>query len=149
MGTHDHLALKDAARCAIEDGLEQFATLAMGHSMVDHQRGVRMLLALEEINPAQGDLRPLAAAAHEGLPTQHLARADEGEGLEARLLAHIGDEGGDMQLRRLCAGLEHMGERSARAHGEDHGAVTLDLGGRRMALNDRGARALTHQHQRA
>ena len=54
-----------------------------------------------------------------------------------------------MQLRRRSAGFEHMGERSARAHREDHGAVALYRGGRRMALEDRGARALTHQHQRA
>ena len=47
VGRHDDLALEDAGRLAVDDGLEQLAAVAMGHGVVDHQRRVGMLPALD------------------------------------------------------------------------------------------------------
>ena len=53
----DHLALEDAARMIVHHAFEQLAAGAVRHFMVDHQPGIGMLLAVEEIGAGNARIR--------------------------------------------------------------------------------------------
>ena len=93
---HDDLALEHAAALAVEHRREHLAALAAAGLVVGHQRGVDVLLALEQARAAQARDRALAVEAHEQLVAHHAAADVEGEIVEPRVRADRGHQRRDV-----------------------------------------------------
>ena len=74
---HDDLALEHAAALAVEHRLEHLAAAAAAGRVIDDQRGVGMLAAVEQRRAADAGDRALAVEAHEQLVAHHRAAGGE------------------------------------------------------------------------
>ena len=92
----DDLALEDAARLAVEHGLEQLAARAMRHRMLDEQRRVAMLTAAHEQCAGNIEDRAFAGEAREGLAADESRTGRELEGVVARVGADLDERGTEM-----------------------------------------------------
>ncbi len=97
---HD-LALEHAVALAVEHGAELLAALAGDAGVLDQQRVVDMLLVAQETDAADACLRSLAGETHEGLIAHQRGVGGEGEGVERRARANIGQQARHVQAARL------------------------------------------------
>src|SRR5258708_38685952 len=101
--THDDLALENASTFVVEHRLEDFAAVAAGHCVVEHERSVRMLTSPEQICPSQTDCRALAGAADEQLIACHLTAEREREIAELDIGTNGRGKSCDMECRSPIA----------------------------------------------
>src|SRR5512143_2728509 len=96
VGRDDALALENAARLAVEHGLEQLAAGAMRHGMLDEERGVAMLAAAQEERAGNVERRAFAGKARESLAAHDAPAGREVEGVVARVSPDLDKSGAEM-----------------------------------------------------
>ena len=147
---HDDTALEYAVGLVVEHRLEDLAALAVRCDVIDDQRGVGVLTALEQCRAADAGDDAFAVEFEEQLIAHHGAAHRERKRVKAGMRADRGGERRDMQRVGALTDDFHMIDMGLVA--DEHFQRRIDLivaaGGTFMALDHHGARTALDDDER-